>query len=265
MPFGAAAAVVGAGASLAGGIMGANAAKSAASAESNAIQKGLDFQEGVYNTTQTNMQPWIGGGQQALGSLLGFYGLPGGNPGGANAAFQQFTGLPSYQFPLQQGNLAVNRMLASTGLTNSGGAIKDAAAYNQGYASQGLQGYLSGLSGLSGGGLSAAGTLGSQGNQAAQSVLQGSTNQGIAQGAGIIGANNALNKGIQNAVPALFGGGAGGSSGSSYGGIGSALSGIGTGIGNVATGNQWDGMAGWGTMPGLVSQANTNVQNGGPY
>lgn len=211
MPFGTVAGLgavgglASAGASIFGGISGANAAKSAANAETQSLQQGINFQQSVYGQGQQNLQPFIGGGQAALGSLLGFYGLPGGNPGGAQAAFNQFTGLPSYQFPLQQGNLALNRQLASSGLTGSGAALKDATAYNQGYASQGLGQYLSGLSGLVGGGQSASTSLLQGGNQAAGTLGNLYGNQGVAQAGGIVGANNALQQGIQNAIPGLFG------------------------------------------------------------
>jgi hypothetical protein len=185
--------------------MGAGAAKGAASAESNAIQQGIDFQKQVYQQGQTNLQPFIGGGQSALSSLLGFYGLPGGNASGATQAFQQFQNTPSYQFPLQQGQLAVNRQLASSGLIGSGAALRDASQLNTGYASAGLQQYLSGLSGIAGSGQSAAGTLLQGGNQAASNLGQLYTNQGAAQASGIIGSNNALQNGFGNALGGLLG------------------------------------------------------------
>ena len=205
--------------SLVGGFMGSSAAQSSASAIANAIQQGLNFGQGVYGTAQQNLAPWLTGGQSALSSLLGFYGLPGGNPGGATAAFNQFTQTPSYQFPLQQGNLALNRQLASTGLIGSGGALKDAIAYNQGYASQGLGGYLQGLGGIAGAGQGAAGTIGQIGTGVLGPLTQGYTNMGGAQGAGIMGANNAWtnafsgmigntvgNQNFMGGISSLFGG-----------------------------------------------------------
>lgn len=186
--------------SLVGGLFSGNASQKAAGQISGAIQQGVNFGQGVYNNTLQNVQPFIGAGQSALPYLLGFYGLPGGNAGGAQQSFQQFTGTPSYQFPLQQGNLALNRQLASSGLIGSGAALKDAIGYNQGYASQGLGTYLQGLQGLITGGQNTALQAGQIGNQAASIALSGYTGIGGAQGAGTIGANNALNTGIGNAL-----------------------------------------------------------------
>lgn len=204
--IGAVGSVVKAGASLFGGSSGASAANTAAGQESAALQQGINFQQGVYNTGQTNLQPFIGGGQSALAQLLGFYGLPGGNASGATQAFGQFQQTPSYQFPLQQAQLATNRQLASSGLIGSGAALRDSSQLNAGYASQGLQSYLSGLSGIAGSGQSAAGTLLQGGNQAAQTLGGLYTNQGGAQASGTIGANNATQQGIGNALGPVLGG-----------------------------------------------------------
>lgn len=184
------------GSGLLTGILGSNAAKSAASAETNAISQGLQFTQGVYNQASGNLQPYATAGQSALPYLLGFYGLPGGNANGAQQTFQQFTGTPSYQFPLQQGNLALNRQLAASGLIGSGAALKDAVGYNQGYASQGLGTYLQGLAGIAGSGQTAGAQLGQIGNTSAGLVNQAYTNIGNAQAGGIVGSANAWSQGL---------------------------------------------------------------------
>lgn len=232
-----------AGGAIFGGINSMNAAKSSAAAISAAIQQGLNFGQGVYNTAQQNLSPYVTGGQGALSSLLGFYGLPGGNPGGATAAFNQFTQTPSYQFPLQQGNLALNRQLASTGLIGSGGALKDAIAYNQGYASQGLGGYLSGLSGIAGSGQQAAGTIGQIGSSVLGPLMQGYETQGGAQGAGIIGSANALNQMLSSLLGTPVGGSVGGGGAASATPatsnniLSSLLSGVGGGVSSLFGGS----------------------------
>jgi len=191
--------------SIASGVMTSNAASKAAGQQSAAIGQAVNFDQGVYNNAQTNLQPYISGGTSALGSLLGLYGLPGGNAGGANQAYQNFTQTPYYQFPLQQGNLALNRQLASSGLTNSGAALKDAVNYNQGYASQGFGQYVSGLSGISQQGQQAATGLSQIGTNVGNQMLTGQTAIGNAQAAGTIGSNNALTQGLQNAGPYISG------------------------------------------------------------
>lgn len=192
--------------SLVNGLIGSNAAKSAANAESAAIQKGINFQSNVYDTSQNNLNPWISGGQSALNQLLSAYGLGSNGTQGITQAYNTYMSTPYYQYPLQQGQLALNRQLASSGLTGSGAALKDASAYNQGYASQYYNNYLSGLSGLSSSGQSAATSLGSLGNQAASNIGNLYTNQGVAQASGIIGSANSTTQGLSGLSSGLSSG-----------------------------------------------------------
>lgn len=249
MPFGAVVGgLVSAGGSILSGVLGGKAADKAAQAQQQAAQASLDFTKSVYNQGVTNLTPYIGAGQSALKSLLGFYGLPGGNPGGAAAAFNQFTQLPSYQFPLQQGLLQTNRQLAASGLIGSGAALRDATKFAQDYASTGLGTYLSGLGGISGAGSQAAGTLLGQGNTAANTVASAYGYQGNAAANGIVGANNALTSGLQNALPYLVGSPTGGVGGTSYGG----------GQGSYQSGGQ-----GWGGgVLGAFTGGNNYVDSG---
>lgn len=196
MPIGIAAGLIGGIGSLAGGILGGNASKKSSSQIAGAIQQGIGFQQGNYAQTQGNLQPFIGAGQSALPYLLAAYGLPGGNAGGIGQAYGAFQQTPGYQFPFQQGNLALNRQLASMGLINSGAALRDASQYNQGLAGQFWQNYLSGLGGLVGAGQQGASTLGQIGAGVGSSVAQGYGNLGGAIGAGTIGQANALQSGF---------------------------------------------------------------------
>ena len=206
IPWAVAAAGVAAAGSIGGGIMSSNAAKSAAGAQTAALQQAQQFQQGVYGNTVQNLSPYLQGGNTSLSSLMGLLGLGGtGQNANAQSAFQGFTQTPSYQFPLQQGNLALNRQLAASGLTSSGGALKDAVNYNQGYASQGLNSYMGQLGGLVQGGQNAAALQGSQGNQASGILGQILGNIGQSNAAGIMGSNNAMNQGIGQAGGALGG------------------------------------------------------------
>jgi hypothetical protein len=195
-----------AGGSIFSGILGSNAASKAAQEEVAQQEQALQFQQNVYGQTVQNLAPYRQAGNTALTSVMGLLGLGGtGQNATAQSAFQGFTQTPYYQFPLQQGNLALNRQLASAGLTGSGAALKDATAYNQGYASQGLGSYLQQLMGLSGQGENAAALQGSQGNQASSLLAQIFGNIGGAQAAGTVGSTNALTSGISNAGGSLLG------------------------------------------------------------
>lgn len=230
MPWAVAAAGISAVGSIAGGVLGGNAAKSAAGKAASAQQQGLDFVKQVYGDTTGNLQPYMNTGTDALSRLAGAYGLPGGDPGGAQAGFDAFQATPGFQFQQQQGLLAANRGLAAQGLTGSGGQAKALEQYGQGLAGTQFGGYLDQLAKLAGIGQSSAVSLGGIGTQTAGQVQQGQTNIGNAQSAGILGANNAMNQGLSNGLGAL------GSSnvvnalqslsGSSYGGKSSNQSGV---------------------------------------
>lgn len=186
--------------------MGANAAGSAADSARQSAQQAQQFQQQVYGNTVQNLQPFVNSGNTALSSLMGLLGLGGsGQNATAQSAFNQFSQTPAFTFPQQQGNLALQRQLASSGLTGSGGALKDAIAYNQGYASQGLNSYLGQLGSLANLGQNSAALTGAQGNQASGNVLQSLLAQGNASANGIVGANNALTGGVNGALGSLVG------------------------------------------------------------
>lgn len=246
MPYGQIAkAVLGVGGSIAGGIIGANAAGSAEAAQTAYQRDALQWIQQNYSQTQNNLQPYIGAGSSAVGSLLNLYGLPGGSPqgqagaaigaGGTGgpvgsaaltatgpaAAYNQFTQTPGYQFPLQQANLATNRALASSGLIGSGAQLRDLSQLNAGYASQGYGQFVQGIQGLATGGQQAATSLGQIGLNTGAQIGTAYTNEGNASAQGIYNTASSWNQMVQGIVGALSGnGGSGGSSNSSYGGGG---------------------------------------------
>lgn len=213
MPWAVAAAAVTAGGSLLASSNSASASKAAANQVSNAQNATLGFQQSVYNNTTANLQPYVNTGQSALNALSSLYGLGGTNTNapvsatnnGAMQAYNNFTQTPAYQFQFQQGQLAANRGLAAEGLTGSGAQAKALTQYGQGYASSGFNSYISQLASLAGLGENSAVQVGTQGNQAAGTVAGANTASGNAQGAGILGANNATNTGNTNALGALGG------------------------------------------------------------
>ena len=214
MGLGAAAAVTAAGA-LGGAYMSSQASKSAASKVQGSQAQALQFQQGVYNTTGANEQPYIGTGQNALYSLASLYGLPGQNgapassngtpgaPNGAAAAYQNYENTPAYQFQLGQGNLSAERGLAASGLTGSGAEGKALQQYGQGYASSGFNGYISQLASLAGMGQSGIATQANAGVGAGSQVGQTLTNSGNAAAAGTMGSNTAVTNGISQSLGAL--------------------------------------------------------------
>jgi hypothetical protein len=193
--------------SVGGGLLNMFASQSAAKQEQQAEQQALQFEEGVYNTTQKNLAPYLTTGASAEQSLAGLYGLAGangqGNANGAAQGYLNFTQLPSYQFPLQQGLLSTNRSLAASGLTGSGAQAKAVDQYASGYASSGFGSYIATLQGLAGMGQSSAVSGGQLGNAAATNVGGYLNGYGAAGAAGTLGTASALSGGINNALGAL--------------------------------------------------------------
>ena len=194
--------------SLAGGIVGSDAASKAARQQAQAYNQAQQFQQNVYNQTDQNLSPYVGTGTNALYSLASLLGLPGGSSGqgsGAAAAYQAFTDPPYYQFPLQQGEQSLDQSAAARGLALSGGQMNALQHYAQNYAGQQFGDYMNALSGLAGMGSSAAFALGSQGNASAGTLLNALGGQGNALARGTTASSSALMSGIGNALSLLAG------------------------------------------------------------
>lgn len=156
-------------------------------------------QQGMYQQALANQMPFISTGQQANAQLMNE--LTGGQLGQPfNMTQAQLEQFPGYQFALQQGLESTQNAAAARGLGVSGAALKGAASYATGLASQNYQNaftdywanqnnrynMLAGLSTLGGNVASNAGTQ----------AVQAGSNIGAAQAGGISG----LGTGLGNAV-----------------------------------------------------------------
>lgn len=117
---------------IASGIMGSNAANSAAEGQAAAAAQANGIQKGVYDDQKTAWNPYQQAGSAALGqlqdpSLLKSFGA---------SDFQQD---PGYQFRLQQGQQALDRSAASHGGLFSGAQMKASQGFGQDMASQEYQ------------------------------------------------------------------------------------------------------------------------------
>lgn len=218
-------------ATIGSGLMSSSAAGSAADQQAGAARQALGFEQGVYNTGQQNLSPYINRGQNALEAISQLYGLSRPGTGGQNAlgAYSQYARTPFYTFPLQQGQQTLDRSGAARGLTLSGGQANALQQYGQGYASTNFGNYINALSGLANLGASSSSSLLGQGNTNAG--LQAGTQSfiGNAQAQGTINSQSAIN----NMLSQLTAGS--NNSGSSYGDIGNALKGLFSGGGGGAT------------------------------
>jgi hypothetical protein len=151
-------------ASAAGGIgsslIGSSAAKTAAQQQQQAAQAAIAEQQREFNTTQTNLAPWMAAGTGALsqltagtapgGSLVTPFGetyqtptpfsyTPFSAPAPFTAPTLDNTNDPGYAFRLQQGEQALQRGAAAGGGAFSGGTLAALTRYGQDYASNEYQ------------------------------------------------------------------------------------------------------------------------------
>lgn len=156
-----------AGGSLLGGVLGSRGSSKAAKAQTNIAEAQQRMEDAQFQQSRSDQMPWLTTGRQALNQLSAMT-----HPG---FDYRQLESDPGYQFRRQQGENALSRALASRGMLNSGAAMKEAARYSQGLASDEFTNAFNRLSALAGTGQTASGlaSLGSQymqssGNNAGQ-------------------------------------------------------------------------------------------------
>lgn len=201
---------VGAASSVASGVIGSNAAESAAKTQATAANTATAEQQRQFDITQGNLQPFISAGTLALPELQK---LTGTNAGGDpltsrltapfNPTISQLEQTPGYKFTLDQGLQAAQNGFASQGLAGSGPAIKGATNYAEGLAGttfqQQFQNYLSQnqqiynmLGGITGSGQNAAAGLGSLALNTTSAITGLQTGGAAATAAGTVGSANAI-------------------------------------------------------------------------
>lgn len=118
--------------------LGADAASKAAAAQARAAQEALDFQKGVYNTAQTQFQPYIAAGQEGL---QGYKEKVAGFKQPEFKFQKQDFNLsnwkdPGYEFRLGEAQKAIEASTAKKGMTLGSGALKALQTRGQEMASQ---------------------------------------------------------------------------------------------------------------------------------
>lgn len=232
-------AVAVAGAGLVSGAIGAGASSSAASQQADAARNAQQISQNEFTTITGQEAPFMQAGygaQSQLNYLLG-NGTAGvgttaaSSPAGGYGSllkpfdtndFEQLS--PAYNFQKQQGQQGVLNADAAGSGALSGSAYKDLINYNQNLANTSFNNAFnqyqtqtgniySRLAGVAQLGQNAAANTGQQGTALAGQAAQSATNIGTAQGAGTIGAANAISGGLQSAAPWLAYGGGGSTSG----------------------------------------------------
>ena len=118
-----------AGSVVVGGLISANAAKSAASTQANAANRAADLQQNQFDVTNAQQAPWREAGGRALTK---FESMADYKP----FDISTFTQDPGYAFRMKQGMNALNNQAAARGGLISGNALKAATAFGQDMGSQ---------------------------------------------------------------------------------------------------------------------------------
>lgn len=202
----AAAAGITGGLNLAGSVLSSKAAKDAANIQAQAADRATGLQRYMYDQSREDYAPFRETGLQANETLRAM--LPqllASNP-------QLDTG---YQFGQSEGEKGILRALMRSGGMDSGATYKALNRFNQDYATtkyndafnreQALKGrQFNFLSGLTGGGQAATGQVTQAGQNFSANAGNNITSGGAARAAGLVGASNAWQSGLNNTGNSLL-------------------------------------------------------------
>ena len=181
-------------------LLGASAAKSAASTQADAANRAADLQNQQFQQTREDLAPYRAAGVNALGKLEGMADYTMFGP-------EQFSKDPGYGFRLSEGQKALDRQAAARGGLISGSALKAAQRYGQDMGSQEYMNafnryqternaQLNPLQSLAGVGQTTANQLGQFGATNAANMGNLMTGGAAAQAAGQVGMANAVTGGL---------------------------------------------------------------------
>ncbi len=230
----AAAALIPAGVSLLSGVLGKGASKKADQAQLGFQQRALDQQQGQFNQTQANFQPFLSGGGAALQDILTLLGSNGADP--QAAAIAALKGSPGFTSLFDTGQDTILQNAAATGGLRGGNTQTGLAQFGSGLLNQVIQQQLQSLGGLAGMGQNAASQIGQFGQNNSSAITNLLGQQGNTTASGILGRAGITNNTL-NGIGSLFGGSGMGGLGGLFGGGGGAA----PGLGHMAPGGGWLG------------------------
>lgn len=190
------AALIGGGATLASGLMGAQAAKDSAKIQAKSADRVTQLQREMFEKQLEMQKPWQEAGEQALNKLI---------PLTDYTAFgmDQFQADPGYAFRLSEGMKGLERSAAARGGLLSGATLKGIQRYGQDMASQEYtnafnryqaerQARLGPLQSLAGIGQTATQQIGQAGQNYAANAGEAMMSGAAARASGYMGGANAL-------------------------------------------------------------------------
>lgn len=189
-------ALIGAGASIIGGLFGKSSADKAAAAQAKAANKALKLQREMWQTSRSDMMPWLDAGRTALTQYMSQLGLGDGATGPTNA----FKETPGYQWRVQEGEKGVMSNLSALGMKNSGKALKALESFRQGIASDEYDKWLGRVGGVAGQGQQSANSMAGYAQNAGNAMAGTIQDAGQARASGYVGGANAIMGGLNSAA-----------------------------------------------------------------
>jgi hypothetical protein len=191
------------------GLVGADAAKSAAATQADSAKQANELLYKMYQEQKGLQEPFRGAGVTAQNRLLDLLGLSkntGAQGFGQYAkdfGMSDFTADPGYAFRLSEGQKALERNAAARGGLISGGALKAATRYGQDMGSQEYQSAFNRYQTNRANQLAPLGSLLSTGQAAASNQSAAAGNYGTQAGGNITGAGAATAAGQVGSTNAL--------------------------------------------------------------
>jgi hypothetical protein len=208
-------ALIGAGGSILGGLLGSSGASSAARAQVRAAQIAADAQREMFNRQVELQEPFRQAGITSQNRLMTLLGLSNPDAEGygryaRDFGMSDFQADPGYEFRMQEGLRALERSAAARGNLNSGSTLRGVTRFGQDLASQEYQNafnryqvnrsnQLNPLQSLMGAGQTSANTLTGAAGQLGQGLAQSAVAQGNARASGYINQANALSGALSGA------------------------------------------------------------------
>lgn len=191
-----------------------SAAKSAAGAQTQAAQMGIDEQRRQFDVVQELLSPYVQGGTAAFQAQQNLLGL--GAPGTQQAAIQALEQSPGFQYLTKQGEQALIQNAAATGGLRGGNLQFALAQFRPALLQQQIQQQFANLGGLAQYGQSSAARVGAGAQAAGTNIGNLLQQQGAAQAGGALAAGAA--RAQMFGLPAQVAGYMQGTGGSMFGG-----------------------------------------------
>ena len=191
------------------GLVGADAAKSAAQTQADSAREANALLYKMYQEQKGLQEPFRGAGITAQNRLLDLLGLSqnrgaeGFGKYGRDFSMSDFTADPGYAFRLAEGQKTLDRQAAARGGLISGGALKAATRYGQDMGSQEYQNAFNRYQTNRANQLNPLGNLLTSGQAAASNQAAAAGNYGTQAGGNITGAGAATAAGQVGSVNAL--------------------------------------------------------------